>query len=126
MEYESDIVASDSEDEQQKEKRATNRHQASKGVWKVNGHQRGLVTRSHFQETQLNQHTSALTVENKDTRKETAQKQQSDQKFLIQKEIIKLCSNCVKGCVKGRLQKRDLFWEHLGANKYIINMIKTG
>jgi len=96
--------------------------------------QGGLVTKSHSQpEVQQNQQTSALNVEIRDTGKGIVQNNQdkyfsfnSKLEFLKQKETLYFNPELDSDCVKGRLKKRWKFWEQLGANKFIVNLLKEG
>lgn len=45
--------------------------------------------------------------------------------FLKRKETAYCNSELDYKCVKGRLKKRWRFWEQLGANKFIIDLIKS-
>ena len=46
--------------------------------------------------------------------------------FLKEKESSYFNDELDSECVKGRLKKRRLFWEQLGANKFILNILKEG
>ena len=46
--------------------------------------------------------------------------------FLREKALSFLNPELDSGNVKGRLKKRWLFWEQLGANKFIVNVIREG
>ena len=93
-----------------------------------------LDTKLHSQqELERNRPTFVSNAERKATGKEAAQNNQdkyfsvnSKIEYLKGKESSYFNPELDSACVKGRLKKRWKFWEQLGANKFIVNLLKNG